>query len=102
MSDIGHIVSQRGCHKILAVQAHSTSTRTIEIAIECPLWVESGFLVYVASRPPNYSQERIQRERKQRAKAEEKADRNAEKVARRRVARAEGMPPPNDADTKPS
>jgi hypothetical protein len=56
----------------------------------------------MAPRPPNYSQDRIQRERKQRAKAEEKAERNAEKAARRRAARAEGMPTPDLGDSKPS
>jgi len=52
-------------------------------------------------RPPNYSQERIQRERKQRAKAEEKAERNAEKAARRRAARGEGMSSSDLGDSKP-
>jgi len=55
-----------------------------------------------APRPPNYSQERTQRERKQRAKAEEKAERNAEKTARRRAARSQGLLPPTDSDPKPS
>lgn len=53
----------------------------------------------MAPRPPNYSQERTQRERAQRAKAEEKAQRLAEKTARRKAARnelplAEGQEPP--------
>jgi hypothetical protein len=56
----------------------------------------------MAPRPPNYSQERLQRERKLRAKAEDKAERQAEKTARRRAARGEGMPPSIDDDSKPS
>ena len=56
----------------------------------------------MAPRAPNYSQERIQRERKQRAKAEEKAERNAEKTARRRAARGEATPPSDEGDSKPS
>jgi len=56
----------------------------------------------MAARPPNYSQERLQRERKQRAKAEEKAERKAEKTAQRRAARGEGVPPPIDGRSKPS
>ena len=55
----------------------------------------------MAPRPPNYSQERIQRERKQRAKAEEKAARIAEKTARRRAARVEETVPYDDSDPKP-
>lgn len=43
----------------------------------------------MAPRPPNYSQERTQRERAQRAKADEKAQRLAEKTARRKAAKAE-------------
>ena len=56
----------------------------------------------MATRRPNYSQERLQRERKQRARAEEKAARQAEKTAQRRAARGEGMPPSIDDDSKPS
>ena len=48
-------------------------------------------------RPPNYSQERMQRDRKQRAKAEEKAERIAQKTALRKAAKGEGTPP----DPKP-
>ena len=53
----------------------------------------------MASRPPNYSQERTQRERAQRAKAEEKAQRLAEKTARRKAARGE-LPSSDGQDTQ--
>jgi hypothetical protein len=56
----------------------------------------------MAPRPPNYSQERLQRERKKRAKAEEKAERKAEKIAQRGAAGGEGMPPSIGDDSKPS
>ena len=36
-------------------------------------------------RPPNYSQDRLQRERAQQAKAKEKADKRAEETARRKA-----------------
>lgn len=39
----------------------------------------------MAPRPPNYSHERSQRERAQRAKADEKAQKQAEKTARRKA-----------------
>jgi hypothetical protein len=45
----------------------------------------------MASRPPNYSQDRLQRERAQAAKAAEKAERRAEETARRK---AEQTKPP--------
>lgn len=53
-------------------------------------------------RPPDYSQERIQRERKQHAKAEEKAERIAERTVRRRAARDERKQPFEFDDSKPS
>ena len=56
----------------------------------------------MSPRPPNYSQERAQRERKQRAKAEEKAERNAQRAARRKAIQNEEAPPPGEADTKPT
>jgi hypothetical protein len=39
----------------------------------------------MAPRPPNYSQDRLQRERAQAAKAREKAERRAEETARRKA-----------------
>ena len=39
----------------------------------------------MAPRPPNYSQDRLQRERAQAAKVKEKADRRAEETARRKA-----------------
>ena len=45
-------------------------------------------------RPPNYSQDRLQRERAQAAKVKEKADRRAEETARRK---AEQAKPPEDS-----
>ena len=45
-------------------------------------------------RPPNYSQDRMQRERAQAAKVKEKADRRAEETARRK---AEQVKPPEDS-----
>jgi hypothetical protein len=41
----------------------------------------------MAPRPPNYSQDRINRERTQAAKAGEKAERKAEEIARRKAAK---------------
>jgi hypothetical protein len=46
----------------------------------------------MAPRPPNYSQERQQRERAQAAKANEKAERRAEESARRK-AEKDATPP---------
>jgi hypothetical protein len=48
----------------------------------------------MAPRPPNYSQDRLQRERAQAAKVKEKADRRAEETARRK---AEQATPPKDS-----
>jgi hypothetical protein len=59
----------------------------------------------MAPRTPNYSFERLQRERTQKSKSEEKAERRAEKVARRKAlaGEQEGGPaapvPPDKADT---
>ena len=39
----------------------------------------------MAPRPPNYSQDRLQRERAQQAKAKEKAEKRAEETARRKA-----------------
>jgi hypothetical protein len=39
----------------------------------------------MAPRPPNYSQDRLQRERAQATKAREKAERRAEETARRKA-----------------
>ena len=39
----------------------------------------------MASRPPNYSQDRINRERAQAAKAQQKVERKAEETARRKA-----------------
>ena len=39
----------------------------------------------MAPRPTNYSQDRLQRERAQAAKAKEKAERRAEETARRKA-----------------
>jgi hypothetical protein len=39
----------------------------------------------MAPRPPNYSQDRLQRERAQAAKVREKAERRAEEAARRKA-----------------
>jgi len=52
----------------------------------------------MAPRPPNYSQERTQRERAQRARADEKAQRLAEKTARRKAAKGELTSPLEDID----
>ena len=48
----------------------------------------------MAPRTPNYSQDRLQRERAQAAKAREKAERRAEETARRK---AEQVKPPEDS-----
>ncbi|MGD0144505.1 MAG: hypothetical protein ABSC92_15235 [Rhizomicrobium sp.] len=50
----------------------------------------------MASRPPNYSHDRSQRERAQSAKNDAKAERRAEKSARRKAARGEGPPAATD------
>jgi hypothetical protein len=55
--------------------------------------------IAMAPRPPNYSQERTQRERAKRAKADEKAERLAEKTARRKAAKVALSAP--TSDTKP-
>ena len=39
----------------------------------------------MAPRPPNYAQDRLQRERAQQAKANEKAERRAEDAAKRKA-----------------
>jgi hypothetical protein len=54
----------------------------------------------MAPRPPNYSQERTQRERAQRARADEKAQRLAEKTARRKAAKGELPTDANEPETK--
>jgi len=46
----------------------------------------------MAPRPPNYSQDRLQRERAQAAKAREKAERRAEETARRKAEKRETPP----------
>jgi hypothetical protein len=43
----------------------------------------------MSPRAPNYSQERIQRERAQRLKNQEKAERRAEKTAKRKATKDE-------------
>jgi hypothetical protein len=48
----------------------------------------------MAPRTPNYSQDRLQRERAQAAKTREKAERRAEETARRK---AEQAKPPEDS-----
>jgi len=48
----------------------------------------------MAPRAPNYSQDRLQRERAQAAKAREKVERRAEETARRK---AEQTEPPEDS-----
>ena len=47
----------------------------------------------MAPRPPNYSHDRTQRERAQRSKNEEKAERRAAKAARRKALGAEEAGP---------
>jgi hypothetical protein len=42
----------------------------------------------MAPRPPNYSQDRLQRERAKAAKVAEKAERRAEETARRKAEQA--------------
>jgi len=48
----------------------------------------------MAPRPPNYSQDRMNRERAQAAKAREKAERKAEETARRKAEKNGGTPEP--------
>jgi hypothetical protein len=48
----------------------------------------------MAPKTPNYSQDRLQRERTQAAKAREKVERRAEETARRKV---EQTKPPEDS-----
>ena len=43
----------------------------------------------MAPRTPNYAQDRLQRERAQRAKANEKAERRAEEAAQRKATKGE-------------
>jgi hypothetical protein len=50
----------------------------------------------MAPRPPNYSQDRLQRERAQAAKAREKTERRAEETARRK---AEQITPPKENES---
>lgn len=50
----------------------------------------------MAPRPPNYSQERLQRERAQQAKANEKAEKRAEETARRKALKDSGTPEKTD------
>jgi hypothetical protein len=50
----------------------------------------------MAPRTPNYSQDRLQRERAQAAKAREKLERRAEETARRK---AEQSKPPEDSES---
>ena len=49
----------------------------------------------MAPRPPNYAQDRLQRERAQAAKTKEKADRKAEETARRKAEKEAGEPSSN-------
>ena len=49
----------------------------------------------MAPRPPNYGQDRANRERAQAAKAREKAERKAEETARRKA----GILPPDEPVT---
>jgi len=51
----------------------------------------------MAPRPPNYSHDRTQRERAQRSKNEEKAERRAAKAARRKALGAEPNAGPETA-----
>jgi len=53
--------------------------------------------IIMTTRPPNYSHDRSQRERAQNAKNDAKAQRRAEKSARRKAAKGEAEPLP-DAD----
>lgn len=46
----------------------------------------------MAPRPPNYSQDRLNRERAQAAKAREKAERKAEETARRKEEKNAKLP----------
>jgi hypothetical protein len=47
----------------------------------------------MAPRPPNYSQDRLQRERAQAAKTKEKADRRAQEAALRKAEKEKQNPP---------
>ena len=52
-------------------------------------------------RPPNYAQDRVQRERMRAAKAQEKADRRAEESARRKAEKGATDPSPDDPSEPP-
>jgi hypothetical protein len=52
-------------------------------------------------RPPNYAQDRVQRERNRAAKAQEKADRRAEESARRKAEKNAADPSPDDLSAPP-
>jgi hypothetical protein len=52
-------------------------------------------------RPPNYAQDRVQRERARAAKAQEKVDRRAEESARRKAEKSAGDPSPDDPSAPP-
>ena len=52
----------------------------------------------MAPKTPNYRQDRLQRERAQAAKANEKAERRAQESARRKAEKESGQPAP-DKDT---
>jgi hypothetical protein len=52
----------------------------------------------MAPRPPNYANDRSQRERAQRQKADEKAQKRAEKSAKRKAADGTGDKPPEGKD----
>jgi hypothetical protein len=56
----------------------------------------------MAPRAPNYSQERTQRERKQRARAEEMAERNAERTAQRRASKGDKTSPTDATEGEPN
>jgi hypothetical protein len=57
-------------------------------------WKENA----MAPRTPNYAQDRMQRERAQRAKANEKAERRAEEAAQRKAAKGETPPEPGKTE----
>ena len=50
----------------------------------------------MAPRPPNYAQDRLQRERAQQAKNAEKAERRAEEAAKRKAEKDAGLPTTED------
>ena len=52
-------------------------------------------------RPPNYAQDRVQRERARAAKAQEKADRRAEESARRKAEKTASDPQSGDPSEPP-